>query len=74
MPKGKYTLNDIIQKFQNIESLILESEGEVSDEIENKLLENESDLSFKIQKTSTTANNSAVLFVCFPITLFETFL
>ena len=34
MPKQKHTLNDIIKKFQDIENLILESEGMISDEID----------------------------------------
>ena len=48
MPKQKHTLNDIIKKFQDIESLILESEGMISDEIEAKLIDNETDLSKKL--------------------------
>lgn len=48
MSKEKHTLNDIIKKFQDIEILIFESEGEISDEIENTLLDNEADLSVKL--------------------------
>jgi len=48
MPKQKHTLNDIIKKFQDIENLILESEGMISDEIEEKLIDNEADLSIKL--------------------------
>ena len=48
MIDGKKTLNDIIKKFQDLELLILESEGEVSDEIESKLLDNDNDLSSKL--------------------------
>ena len=48
MSKEKHTLNDIIKKFQDIEVLFLESEGELTDEIENILLDNEADLSLKL--------------------------
>ena len=39
------TLNDIIKKFQYIESMLLESDGEISEDIEAQLIENESNLS-----------------------------
>ena len=48
MNHNKDTLNDIIKNFQDIELLILESGGEISEEIENKLSENDNDLSNKL--------------------------
>jgi hypothetical protein len=48
MPNKKNTLNDIIKKFQEIESMIVESDGELSEEIESKLLDNDIDLSSKL--------------------------
>ena len=48
MTNKKNTLNDIIKKFQEIESMIVESEGELSKEIESKLLDNDNDLSSKL--------------------------
>ena len=53
------TLNDIIKKFQEIESMLLEADGEISDDIESQLIENESNLSSKLdgyQKFSTYLN------------------
>ena len=53
------TLNDIIKKFQEIENMLLESDGEISDDIESQLIENESNLSSKLdgyQKFSTYLN------------------
>ena len=53
------TLNDIIKKFQYIESMLLESDGEISEDIEAQLIENESNLSSKLdgyQKFSTYLN------------------
>ena len=51
MSNKKHTLNDIIKKFQDIETLILESEGEISEKIENTLLDNEHDLSLKLDES-----------------------
>ena len=53
------TLNDIIKKFQEIENMLLESDGEISDDIESQLIENENNLSSKLdgyQKFSTYLN------------------
>ena len=42
------TLNDIIRKFQDLENLIMESDGEITDDLEKILLQNEEDLSSKL--------------------------
>ena len=48
MSVEKHTLNDIIRKFQDLENLIIESEGEITDDLENILLQNDEDLSRKL--------------------------
>ena len=48
MSVEKQTLNDIIRKFQDLENLIMEAEGEITDELENILLQNDEDLSNKL--------------------------
>ena len=48
MSSNKETLNDIINKFQDLEVLILEAEGEISEELERKLLDNDDNLSAKL--------------------------
>jgi len=48
MPNSKITLNDIIQKFQAIESRLIESDGEISKDIEKLIIDNEEDLSKKL--------------------------
>ena len=48
MSVEKHTLNDIIRKFQDLENMIMESEGEITDELENILLQNDEDLSKKL--------------------------
>ena len=56
------TLNDIIKKFQEIESMLLESDGEISEKIEKELIENENNLSSKLdgyQKFSLYLNGQA---------------
>tara|TARA_Y100000996_G_scaffold277853_1_gene219061 strand:- start:1220 stop:1738 length:519 start_codon:yes stop_codon:yes gene_type:complete len=56
------TLNDIIKKFQEIESMLLEADGEISEEIENQLVENENNLSSKLdgyQKFSIYLNGQS---------------
>ena len=37
MSVEKHTLNDIIRKFQDLENLIIESEGEITDDLENMI-------------------------------------
>ena len=56
------TLNDIIKKFQEIESMLIEADGEISEEIENQLVENENNLSSKLdgyQKFSIYLNGQS---------------
>tara|TARA_B100000029_G_C17541910_1_gene947033 strand:+ start:207 stop:728 length:522 start_codon:yes stop_codon:yes gene_type:complete len=48
MSEKKQTLNDIINKFQNIELQIIDSDGEISKDIEELIVENDSDLSDKL--------------------------
>ena len=48
MSAEKHTLNDIIRKFQDLENLIMESDGEITDDLEKILLQNEEDLSAKL--------------------------
>ena len=44
----KKTLNDILQNYQSIEVELIENNGEITNQIENKLDINESDLSNKM--------------------------
>tara|TARA_Y100001960_G_C14426253_1_gene705457 strand:- start:134 stop:655 length:522 start_codon:yes stop_codon:yes gene_type:complete len=48
MPVNKHTLNDIISNFQNIELKLIDSEGELTEEIESLLISNDADLSEKL--------------------------
>ena len=48
MSVEKHTLNDIIRKFQDLENLIIESEGEFTDDLESILHRNDEDLSKKL--------------------------
>ena len=43
MSVEKHTLNDIIRKFQDLENLIIESDGEITDDLESILLQNDED-------------------------------
>ena len=48
MSDSKLTLNDIIKKFQNIELKLIDDDGEISDDIEKMIVENDSKLSDKL--------------------------
>ena len=48
MSEKKQTLNDIIKKFQDIELQLLDSDGELSKDIEKLIVENDLDLSDKL--------------------------
>ena len=48
MSVEKHTLNDIIRKFQDLENLIIESDGEITDDLESILHQNNEDLSKKL--------------------------
>ena len=48
MSVEKHTLNDIIRKFQDLENLIIESDGEITDDLESILHRNDEDLSKKL--------------------------
>ena len=48
MSGEKNTLNDIIRKFQDLENLIMESDGEITDDLDKILLQNDEDLSKKL--------------------------